>query len=403
MDVSARLVALGVLGPGTYDERGFLGVAFHPDYQYNGLLYTYTSEPNADPVGMPPTFETTLPDGPGTGDHQNVVAEWQAVDPADPAAGVDPASRRELMRVDWPQLNHDAGDMTFGPNGMLHIAMGDGGGADDRDGELYFRGDGSGTLAPIVGHGLDGNGQKLSNSLGKILRIDVDGSNSANGQYGIPADNPFVGQPDAVEEIYAYGLRNPFRISFDWATGELYAGNVGQNDLEEVERIVSGGNYGWPVREGTKVFNHNDNDPGYACDPDDGPFPCPSGEGDFIDPIAQYDTHGEGHSVLGGFVYWGSQIPQLQGRYVFGDFSAVFNLPFGPNNFGRLFYLAQKKTTKSKLLNIQEFKLAGQGALDLALLGWGQDAHGELYVMGNINGVPFGNDGVIQRIAPVSN
>ncbi|MGH2546162.1 MAG: PQQ-dependent sugar dehydrogenase, partial [Actinomycetota bacterium] len=215
LDVTSRIVTLGVFGPGTFDERGLLGLAFHPDYTTNGRLYTYTSEPEAGP----PTFATTLP--PGTPpDHQNVVAEWRVPDPTDPASVVDPASRRELIRVDWPQFNHDGGDLAFGPDGMLHISMGDGGGADDQ---------GVGHVGPI------GNAQVLTNPLGKIHRIDVDGSDSANGQYGIPADNPFVGTPGAVEEIFAFGFRNPYRFSFDRATGNLFVGDAGQNDIEEVD------------------------------------------------------------------------------------------------------------------------------------------------------------------------
>src|SRR5262245_17448507 len=205
LDVGARLVTLGVLGPNTFDERGLLGLAFHPDFASNRRFYTYTSERNAGT----PTFPTTLPPG-HPADHQNVVAEWKAVNATDPAAGTDLGSRRELMRVDWPQFNHDAGDLVFGPDGLLYIAMGDGGGADDRDGQNFVVAGGGGVEAPIAGHGLDGNAQKLGVPLGKIHRIDVNGSNSANGQYGIPRDNPFVDTAGALKEIYAFGFRNPF-------------------------------------------------------------------------------------------------------------------------------------------------------------------------------------------------
>jgi glucose/arabinose dehydrogenase len=407
-----RLVTLGVLGPNTFDERGLLGLAFHPDYQQNGLLYTYTSERNAGP----PTFPTTLPTG-STPDHQNVVAEWQAVNPANPGLGVDPASRRELMRVDWPQFNHDGGDMAFGPDGFLYISMGDGGGADDADGQEFVVADGAlpANTVPIVGHQGDGNAQKLNTPLGKILRIDVNGNNSANGQYGIPADNPFVGVA-GLDEIFAFGFRNPFRFSFDSATGALFVGDVGQNDIEEVDVVVKGGNYGWNFKEGTLFFHINGTAEGFASPQPDPARTVPSG---LIDPIAQYDTHAEGHSVIGGFVYHGSRIPQLQGRYVFGEFSPVFNFPSGPHNYGRLLYLAQKKTDKDKLLNIQEFNgfanaiaalglSVGPAACEglwpptLAVLGMGQDAEGEIYTMGNISGLPFGTQGVVLRLAPPS-
>lgn len=411
LDVSARLVTLGVLGPNTFDERGFLGVAFHPDFQQNGRFYTYTSEPNAGA----PTFPTTIPGG-STADHQNVVAEWHAVSPADPTQGVDPASRRELMRVDWPQFNHDGGDMAFGPDSFLYISMGDGGGADDADGQEFVVADGAlpANTAPIVGHQGDGNAQKLNVPLGKILRIDVNGTNSANGQYGIPPDNPFVGAAGVVQEIFAFGFRNPFRFSFDPNTGTLLVGDVGQNDIEEVDVVVKGGNYGWNAKEGTLFFNINGTEEGFAGTVDNG-----RASADMIDPIAQYDTHGEGHSVIGGFVYHGSRIPQLRGRYVFGEFSRVFNFPSGPHNYGRLLYLAQKDTSRDKLLNIKEFNdfagaiadvglSVGPAACDgavlptLAVLGMGQDSRGEIYTMGNINGLPFGTDGVVLRLAPPS-
>jgi glucose/arabinose dehydrogenase len=406
-----RLVTLGVLGPNTFDERGLLGVAFHPDFQQNGLFYTYTSEPHAGP----PTFPTTLPLNVAP-DHQNVVAEWEAVNPANPTAGVSAASRRELMRVDWPQFNHDGGDLAFGPDGNLYISMGDGGGADDADGQEFVVADGAlpANTTPIVGHQGDGNAQKLNTPLGKILRIDVDGDNSANGQYGIPADNPFVSGP-GLDEIFAFGFRNPFRMSFDSVTGALYLGDVGQNDIEEVDLVVKGGNYGWNAKEGTLFFHINGNNEGFASRTDNG-----RASADMIDPIAQYDTHAEGHSVIGGFVYHGSRLPQLRGHYVFAEFSPIFNFPSGPHNYGRLLYLAQKKTSGDKLLNVKEFNglddaiaalglNVGPAACNglwpptLAMLGIGQDAQGEIYAMGNISGLPFGTGGVVVRFAPPGN
>jgi glucose/arabinose dehydrogenase len=159
LDVSDRLVALGAFGPGTFDERGLLGVAFHPDYAMNGLLYTYTSEP----VSAPADF-STMPVGTEP-NHQSVILEWQVPNPGDPAAVVDPTSARELLRIDQPQFNHDGGGMDFGADGMLYISLGDGGGRDDQG----------------VGHGEIGNGQDLSTILGSIIRIDPLGNNSANG------------------------------------------------------------------------------------------------------------------------------------------------------------------------------------------------------------------------------
>jgi glucose/arabinose dehydrogenase len=417
LDVSSLLVPLGVIfGPGcvppvpagsepSFDERGLLGVAFHPDFQNNGKFYTYTSEPTA---GLP-TLPTTIPPG-ASPDHQNVISEWIANDPADPTAGVDP-DRRVLIRVDWPQFNHDGGDLAFGPDGKLYISMGDGGGADDQDGQMFIVTGTCGTEAPMVGHGPTGNGQRLTTPLGKILRIDVNPPFDAGKEYAVPADNPPLS--GALGEIFAYGFRNPYRISFDTATGDLYLGDVGQNDIEEVNRVVKGGNHGWRLKEGTLCFDPG----GFGADSGDAGF-CAAPVPGVVDPIAQYDTHFEGHSVIGGFVYHGSTFPALRDRYVFGEFSRLFNFPAGPNNYGRLLYLAQKPHAKAKLFNIQELNgfaeaAEGLGITDpsqppaafpqtLAVLGIGQDATGELYVMGNINGIPFDTDGVVLRITPAN-
>jgi glucose/arabinose dehydrogenase len=361
LDVGDRLVSLGAFGPGTFDERGFLGVAFHPNYAENGLLYTYTSEPQSAPADF-----STIPAG-EMPNHQSVVLEWHNPDPCNPASVVDPASARELLRIDQPQFNHNAGALVFGPDGMLYIALGDGGAADDQG----------------LGHVPGGNGQDPSNILGTILRIDPSGSNSANGQYGIPADNPFVGMPGFLDEIFAYGFRNPFRFSFDSRTGEMYIADVGQNDIEEVSLGVPGGNFGWRIKEGSFCFDPNGDDPGFVfeCGPGDEP------EG-LIDPIAEYD-HDEGIAIVGGFVYRGSQIPQLGGRYVFGDFLNP------PDASGRLFFLQKNN-------RILEFQIAGQDTLGMRLLGFGQDAFGELYVLANETGVPFGDTGVVLRLAPMA-
>ena len=406
-----RLVTLGCVPDatasfgGSFDERGLLGLAFHPDYAFNGRFYTYTSEPNAGP----PTFPTTLPGGAGTGDHQNVIAEWQAANAGDPSQGVNASSRRELMRVDWPQFNHDGGDLAFGPDGKLYMSMGDGGGADDRDGQDFIVCGSSPSInAAMVGHGLDGNGQKLTNPLGKILRIDVDGNNSANGQYGIPSDNPFVGASGGVvEEIFAFGMRNPYRFSFDRKEGDLLVGNVGQNDIEEVELVASGANHGWPIMEGTLFFAHNGNDVGFATPDDPGTAVDPPALApDLVDPIAQYDTHHEGHSVIGGFVYRGSELEQLKDRYIFGDFSIIFRFPIGPQDYGRLFHIPAGNTADDDddndngLRRITEFQIVPGNRLSMALLGWGEDASWELYPMGNISGLPFFDEGVVLKIVP---
>ncbi len=362
LDVKDRLVPLGAFGPGSFDERGLLGIAFHPKFRRTGLLYTYTSEP----VNGPADFSTMPPGVPAN--HQSVITEWRSSNPKDPNAPIDPSSARVLLRIDQPQFNHNAGALAFDKRGNLLIAVGDGGAADDQG----------------PGHGVDGNGQDLGNPLGAILRIDPRGKNSANGQYGIPKRNPFVGVPDAVDEIFAYGFRNPFRMSVDTRTGQIWTGDVGQNDIEEVDIVKAGGNYGWNLKEGSFFFDPNEDDDGFVTDKDPG---VPAG---LIDPVAEYD-HDEGVSVIGGFVYRGRDIKSLRGDYVFGEFASP---TFSPD--ARLFTLDDNQ--------IKELRIRGQENLGAFLFGFGQDARGELYVMTSDNIPPVGETGTVWRLrqAPLS-
>ncbi len=349
LDVSNRLIALGIAGPGTFDERGLLGVAFHRNYQNNGLLYTYESHPVDNKADF-----STMPAG-TPANHQTVITEWQVAKPASPESVVNTKSAREILRIDQPQFNHNAGAMNFGPDGLLYIALGDGGAGDDQG----------------AGHVAIGNGQDTANILGTVIRIDPQGNNSANGQYGIPADNPFVGGP-GVDEIYAFGLRNPFRFSFDTKTGNLWLADAGQNDIEEVDVVNKGDNLGWPVKEGSFLFDMNGGDPGFVF------ADSPGVPADMVDPVAQYD-HDEGVVVLGGFVYRGSRIEPLQGKYVFGEF------------LSRLFFLDGASA-------MNEFQFVDPAGFQLLVLGFGEDADGELYVMANATGTPFENTGVVLRI-----
>jgi glucose/arabinose dehydrogenase len=356
LDVSARL---STLNP-NYDERGLLGLAFSPTYSTPGTagygkLYTYTSEP----VTRPADFTVSMPSGTAF-NHQNVVTEW-TVDPNNPDI-VNPASRREIMRVDWPQMNHNGGMLAFGPDNLLYIAMGDGGAGKD--------------VGP--GHGTTGNGRDLSNPLGDVLRIDPHGTNSANGQYGIPNDNPFVGTAGAIGEIYASGVRNPWRFSFDSQTGTLVLGDVGQGTVEEINIITKGSNYGWNFKEGQFKF---DPATGQVSNDLTG---LPSG---LIDPVLQYD-HDEGTTVIGGFVYRGNGIPELQGKYIFGDWGA-FAAPAARLFAGNL------ATGAIEELNINNM------TLNRWLLGFGQDAQGELYLLVTNSLGPSGSTGGIYMISAV--
>ncbi|MEE9446985.1 MAG: PQQ-dependent sugar dehydrogenase [Arenicellales bacterium] len=340
-----------------FDERGLLGLAFHPQFQSNGLFYTYQSEDVAGSADF-----TTL-SGAETANHQSVIAEWQAVMPLKNPLQIT-GTKRVLMRVDQPQFNHNGGMIAFGPDGYLYISLGDGGNRDDKG----------------VGHGVSGNGQDLSNPLGAILRIDpthASGVLSVNGQYGIPVTNPFVGQAAKLDEIYAYGLRNTFRFSFDDLTGDLYAGDVGQDDIEEVNQIIAGHNYGWNQKEGRFYFYANGNESGYASNIE--PDPAPVG---LSDPIMQYD-HDEGLSVIGGYIYRGSNKPALNGAYIFGDWSKKFDSPQG-----RLFYSLDKQ-------NFFEFDTGEE--LNMFVNGFGYDTFGEHYVVGNTTGTPTGNTGVLRK------
>jgi glucose/arabinose dehydrogenase len=239
-------------------EEGLLGVAFHPNYKTNGYLYVdYTA---ANP-------------------RRTVIARYQ-VDANDPNKA-NKNSELVILEVDQPYSNHNGGQLGFGPDGYLYIALGDGGSSGD----------------PQC------NGQNRKTLLGSILRIDVE-SPSNERKYGIPDDNPLVGNTEGYrEEIYAYGLRNPWRFSFDPETDWLWTGDVGQNKWEEIDIIESGKNYGWNVMEGKHCY-----EPSTSCNTTGLEL-----------PIWEYD-HNTGHSITGGFVYRGSKIPQLIGSYIYGDF-----------------------------------------------------------------------------------
>jgi quinoprotein glucose dehydrogenase len=247
------------------NEEGLLGLAFHPRYKANGYFFVYYS-----------TTESP---------HTTVVSRFRVA--SDDPDRADPASELELLRVPHPFWNHKGGTICFGPDGYLYIAIGDGGSANDPH----------------------RNGQNLRTPLAKILRIDVDHRDEGK-QYAVPKDNPFANSGGAaLPEIYAYGLRNVWRMAFDRQTGALWAADVGQDTWEEIDLIVPGGNYGWNLREGRHVFVPK----GGKAHPD-----AERNQG-MIDPIWEYH-HDIGKSITGGHVYRGSRVPELVGHYLYADY-----------------------------------------------------------------------------------
>ncbi|MEW6304709.1 MAG: PQQ-dependent sugar dehydrogenase, partial [Verrucomicrobiota bacterium] len=292
-DLTGKMIPLR----NAFDERGLLGLALHPQFNQNRRLFVYYSAP-------------PRPGAPAKWDHTSHISEFKV--PNKEPLQLDLASERVILQIDEPQFNHNGGRIAFGPDGFLYIAMGDGGNANDAG----------------LGHGPEGNAQDVNVLLGKILRIDIDKGTP----YGIPQDNPFAkggGRP----EIFAWGIRNPWGISFDrGGKRELFAADVGQSMYEEVNIIVKGGNYGWNKREGFIGFNpENPIKP-----PEEAPAKAKDGK-PFIDPIVAYknfkghpgDSDIKGISVTGGYVYRGKALPQLTGKYIFGDWSRNWGVADG--------------------------------------------------------------------------
>jgi len=359
LDVTDRMVTVN---PG-FDERGLLGLAFHPDYASNGRFFVRYSAPRAGAAGEP-CFGTSR------GCHSERLSEFR-VSAANPNVA-DAMSEIILLDVDEPQFNHNGGDVAFGPDGYLYLGLGDGGGAHD------------GLADNPPSHGPIGNGQNIETLLGSMLRIDVD----SGSPYAIPATNPFANATGA-DEIYAYGFRNPFRFSFDdgpGGTNALYVADVGQALFEELSIVTLGGNYGWVIREGFQCFDPFDpSNPPASC-ADTGPLGEP-----LLDPIIAY-THADGGlSIIGGFVYRGTMNPALNEIYVFGDFSGAF-----ASAEGRLYYLDPASTPP---LHISEFRIeADNRPYGLFLKGFGEDSDGEIYVCGSSALAPTGTSGVVHRI-----
>ncbi len=285
-------------------EQGFLGMAFHPNYAANGYVYVHYS---------------------GRTNGRTVLARYTR-SAANPAV-LDPATAQILLEVAQPFSNHNGGKLAFGPDGYLYLSLGDGGSGGD-----------------------PGNrSQNRAVLLGKLLRLDVDNP-AAPLNYGIPPTNPFAGNTAGYrEEIYAYGLRNMFKFSFDRATGILWGADVGQNSWEEIDHITNGGNFGWRIREGAHCFN-----PSTGC--------TTLG---LIDPVYEY-SHSEGCSVTGGPVYRGTRNPDLAGAYLFADYCTA-----------DVWALTFNGTTPTRRTVVS----AGSG-----VIAFGEDAQGEVYVLREASG-----------------
>ncbi|WP_135853567.1 PQQ-dependent sugar dehydrogenase [Halorussus salinus] len=438
VDVSDRMVELGrfyglyASDTQDYDERGLLGIDFHPNFQENRKFYLHYSAPPTDEL-------RTI-----NWDHIEVVSEFRATE--DLSSG-DPDSERELLRLPHPQYNHDAGPMAFGPDGYLYVPMGDGGGANDN---MY------GHVPDWYDRNTGGNGQDIvHNLLGDILRIDVD-SEGENTPYGIPDDNPFAGDAPGRDEIYAYGFRNPFGISFD-SDGNMFVADAGQNLWEEADVVERGGNYGWNVKEGTHCFSTEQ--PGSADAITDCPQNAPDqphGGGPLLDPVVefphQYQNEWVGITIVGGHRYEQSTISGMQGKYVYGVWTEdpTRQEPQGriltadpPEDFGQgggtqttaaaeetttagneTTATGEQTTTQEAALQDQTTTEGGEtttaddgqvvprdelwemrelritGGFDWFVRQFGRGADGEIYVLVSKRGVPEGDTGAVLKLVP---
>jgi glucose/arabinose dehydrogenase len=356
LDLRGRLVALEP----SYDERGLLGLAFHPQFATNGRVFVYYSA--ATRAGR-------------SGDHTDRLSELR-VDPADPLRVVK-GSEKAVLEFEQPQPNHSGGGLGFGPDGLLYLGTGDGGGTGDAS----------------EGHSPQGNAQDPMKLNGKILRIDVDRPGTDGRVYAIPTDNPFADGASGRPEIYAMGLRNPWRLTWEPAGAQrLLVSDVGYGRFEEVDVVTRGGNDGWRVREGAHCLD--------VAHPLDDLLACPATAADgtpFTDPVVEY-THKEiGIAIVGGFIYQGTALPALAGRYVFADFTEqwVTQVPTG-----RATILVAEPQASGvwpwRRLSLED------GRIQAFITGIGQEASGELVVLVRDTLGPSVGTGRILRLVPAS-
>ncbi|WP_225975512.1 PQQ-dependent sugar dehydrogenase [Panacibacter ginsenosidivorans] len=334
---------------------GFGSFAFHPDFAKNGLLYTTHTEPagtaKAD-FGYEDSIKVTL---------QWVLTVWKA---DDPAAATFSGKGRELLRVNMVSGIHGIQEIIFNPlakrgdedYGLLYIGIGEGGCVENG--------------YPFLAHSKE-------HVYGTVLRIDPKGNNSVNGKYGIPQSNPFATADNKVlKEIYAFGFRNPHRITWS-RDGKMLVCNVGHGNIESVDMILPGHDYGWPIREGSFMLNpYGKLNNVYPLPPDDSIYKVTY-------PVAEYD-HDEGKAICGGYEYWGTAIPQLKGKFLFGDIPT-----------GRLFYIDMADIKLGKQATIKEWKITFNGeqkslrelcGSDRVDLHFGRDANGEIYILTKADG-----------------
>ena len=365
LDISSKIVSLNPAG----DERGLLGVAFHEDFKINGRFFIYYQ--------LPPRAGGPVPGA--TWNNLSRISEFNVI-PEEQRA--DPNSEKVILEWDDPQGNHNGGSLAFGHDGYLYIAIGDGGGANDV-GPGHF----DDWYTPNGG----GNAQNLdANFLGKILCIDIDGASP----YVVPPTNPFVGKP-GLDEIYAFGFRNPYRMTFDMGESKaLMTGDAGQSLWEEINVVNKGGNYGWNVREGAHCFNAADNTKELAT--------CPTVDNrgkKLLDPVIELKNWknplgGNATTIIGGYIYRGETIQKWQGKYIFGTFSQSATTPNG-----ELFVATPQFDNATATWDYEEIKLnSAQDDLGYFLKGFGQDEDGEMYITVSSTVGPSGNTGKVYKL-----
>jgi glucose/arabinose dehydrogenase len=367
LDISSKIVSLDPDG----DERGLLGVAFHEDFKTNGRFFIYYQ--------LPPRAGGPVPGA--SWNNLSRVSEFNVISDLQRA---DPNSEKVILEWDDPQGNHNGGSLAFGHDHYLYISIGDGGGANDV---------GPGHFDDWYTANAGGNAQNLeANFLGKILCIDINGGSP----YVVPPTNPFVGKP-GLDEIWAFGFRNPYRMSFDMGESkDLIAGDAGQTLWEEIDVVKKGGNYGWNVREGSHCFNAADNTKELASCPD-----VDDRGKKLLNPVIELNNWknplgGKATTIIGGYVYRGEAIKQWQGKYIFGTFSQTATTPNG-----ELFVATPQFDDRAAIWDYKEATLNNYNDdLGYYLRGFGQDEKGELYLTVSSNAGPQGTSGKVFKIVP---